>query len=304
MKVQQLVREWPPGFGGVERVAHELASTWQGEVFSLDVQRQSFAHQDPLDVNYTRIQIQSVKLFGRLYLPLPCSALFRLLLSSDPLHGHLPCPGVLLLLFLARIFKPNRKVTAHWHCFLDPGGDFQGFLISCYQWIALRFVPHLTAVITTSSCLASELNSCGVPRRQIFVLPCCLCHKQELMGLALPFPVARSGEPLRVLFIGRLDSYKRLDLLFEALSHLSSPWKLAVVGDGPNRFCFEGLAQCLFSGDAPVHFYGRLSESAKLNQLATADLLVLPSDRSNEAFGIVQLEAMAAGRLALAFDLP
>ena len=31
---------------------------------------------------------------------------------------------------------------------------------------------------------------------------------------------------------------------------------------------------------------------------------MLPSDRSNEAFGIVQLEAMAAGRIALAFDQP
>ena len=123
------------------------------------------------------------------------------------------------------------------------------------------------------------------------------------MGLALPFPVARSGDPLRVLFIGRLDSYKRLDWLFEALSHLSTPWQLSVVGDGPYRSRFEGLAQRLFSGQAPVHFFGRLSEAAKLEQLATAELLVLPSDRCNEAFGIVQLEAMAAGRVALAFDL-
>ena len=33
-------------------------------------------------------------------------------------------------------------------------------------------------------------------------------------------------------------------------------------------------------------------------------MLVLLSDRSNEAFGIVQLEAMAAGRIALSFDRP
>ena len=54
-----------------------------------------------------------------------------------------------------------------------------------------------------------------------------------------------------------------------------------------------------------VQFHGRLNLSWKnKNRLLRSDVLVLPSDRSNEAFGIVQLEAMAAGRIALAFDQP
>ena len=53
-----------------------------------------------------------------------------------------------------------------------------------------------------------------------------------------------------------------------------------------------------------VQFHGRLPELEKQAQIAASDVLVLPSDRSNEAFGIVQLEAMASGRIALAFDQP
>ena len=73
-----------------------------------------------------------------------------------------------------------------------------------------------------------------------------------------------------------------------------------MVGDGP-RAEFERLAERL-SLQTFVHFYGRLDEAAKLHQLSLSDVLVLPSESSNEAFGIVQLEAMAAGRPSLAFD--
>ena len=133
------------------------------------------------------------------------------------------------------------------------------------------------------------------------MLPCCLSQQQEQLGLALPVPETAAVEALRVLYIGRLDSYKRLDWLLEALSTLRSPWQLAVVGDGPKRAQFELLAKRL-SHQTSVHFYGRLDEAAKLHQLSLSDVLVLPSESSNEAFGIVQLEAMAAGRPSLAFD--
>ena len=107
------------------------------------------------------------------------------------------------------------------------------------------------------------------------------------------------------MFIGRLDSYKRLDWLIEALAGVRGPWQLLVVGDGPRRAAFELLCRQRIgarSGEQ-VRFLGRLSEEAKQACLATADVLVLPSDRSTEAFGIVQLEAMAAGIPAWPFSV-
>lgn len=299
---EQILREWPPGYGGVERVAHELASVWGEAVYSLDVQRQSAVGHDPLPVAYIRRRLPSTKSFGRLHLPLPSWALWCLLRSPTPLHGHLPSPGVLLVLVLARLIRPRRRVTAHWHCFLGPSPGINGRLFSLYQWLSLRLVPCFSGVVTTSPVLAQQLQRCGCAHNRLFVLPCCLSQQQEELGLALPVPDARVGEPLRVLFIGRLDSYKRLDWLLEALAKLTTPWQLSVVGDGPKRPRFEELARDLFPQALPVRFLGRLPETAKLQHLAAADLLVLPSDRSNEAFGIVQLEAMAAGRIALAFD--
>ncbi len=103
----QLVREWPPGYGGVERVAHELASAFVdrgmvSEVFTLVAQPQLFDQGDPLPVAYRRTKLARLK-FAELLIPLPCRSLIRLLGSPEPLHAHLPCPSVLMLAVLAKV---------------------------------------------------------------------------------------------------------------------------------------------------------------------------------------------------------
>ena len=225
-----------------------------------------------------------------------------MLCSRRPLHGHLPSPGVFLVLLLARVLHPRRWLSVHWHSFLEPGSGLQGRMFLVYQWLVLRLLPWFSAVVTTSPLLAQELVRCGCAQKQVQVLPCCLSAEQECQALAIPARAGQKGDPLRLIFIGRLDSYKRLDWLLQSLAALEEPWQLAVLGDGPRRQAFEELSLSLFGPHAPVHFYGRVDEASKLAQLARADLLVLPSDRCNEAFGIVQLEAMAAGIPSLAFQ--
>ena len=135
------------------------------------------------------------------------------------------------------------------------------------------------------------------------IIPCCLNSFQEDLALSFDISFSPADSPLSLLYIGRLDSYKRLDWLLYALCHLSTPWKLSVVGDGPNRSVLEALSKSLSFSKDQVVFHGRLPESSKYQLIRDADLLVLPSDSCNEAFGIVQLEAMASGCLSLAFDL-
>ena len=304
--IQQLLREWPPGYGGVERVAHELAMVWGGAVWSLDAQDRSLSEQDAIAARYPRRRLARTPPLGRLVLPLPSAQLWSLLRSHQPLHGHLPSIGVLLVLLFARLVRPRRRVTAHWHFFFEPASGFKGRLFGVYQWLALRVVSWLSGVITTSPLLQKELVRCGCRPERVAVLPCCLSHDQEAAALVATHASAQMQDnpAMRVLFIGRLGSYKRLDWLLESLASVESSWSLDVVGDGPRRADFEALSEQLMASrpDGVVRFHGRLPEADKLSQLLAADLLVLPSESSNEAFGIVQLEAMAAGLPALAFQ--
>lgn len=301
-KPLQLLREWPPGYGGVERVAHELASVWGGRVYSFDPQRQANNAVDACPVTYPRQVLPCSPPIARVQLPWPSRALVKLLLNSSPLHGHLPSPGVLLLLVAAKLLRPKRRVTAHWHSFLERSPGLSGQLFLVYQGLALKCLPLLTGVVTTSPTLAEALIEQGCRPGQVQVLPCCLSDAQEHQLLAIPPRPVASGRPMRVLFIGRLASYKRLDWLLHALAELPKGWDLRIVGDGPHREAFQALSQSLLGPDAPVVFLGQRNEAEKLEQIAAADVLVLPSDRSNEAFGIVQLEAMAAAIPALAFE--
>ena len=304
--IQQLLREWPPGYGGVERVAHEMAMVWGGAVWSLDAQDRSQSEQDAIAAHYPRRRLARTPPLGRLVLPLPSAQLWSLLRSHQPLHGHLPSIGVLLVLLFARLVRPRRRVTAHWHFFFEPASGFKGRFFGVYQWLALRVVSWLSGVITTSPLLQKELVRCGCRPERVAVLPCCLSHDQEAAALVATHASAQMQDnpAMRVLFIGRLGSYKRLDWLLESLASVESSWSLDVVGDGPRRDDFEALSALLMASrpDGVVRFHGRLPEADKLSQLLAADLLVLPSESSNEAFGIVQLEAMAAGLPALAFQ--
>lgn len=305
----QLLRETPPGYGGVERVAHELADACQSNglqsvVFTLCSRKLPVAGADPLAVSYKRVSLPSLS-FGRLVLPWPSRTLIHLLLGVEPLHVHLPCPGVLLLALIARVLRPRRCISLHWHSFLEPASTPAGLLYWAYQQLAERLLPCFARIVTTSPVLQNELINVGASPRSLRLLPCSLpaVLEQQAIPIAAKHLASPPFKGLRVISIGRLHSYKRVDWLIEALAAVpDEAVQLDVVGDGPDLQSLEQLALALVPGR--VRFHGRVDEATKFDLLSRSDLLVLAANRCNEAFGIVQLEAMACAVPAVAFTHP
>ena len=121
-----------------------------------------------------------------------------------------------------------------------------------------------STVVTTSPQLYQELKRCGCRSDRLFILPCSLSPQVEKMCLSLSLPDPSKGQPLKVLFIGRLDTYKRVDWLLESLAQLTIPFHLTVVGDGPLRQSFEQLTASFIHSDS-VRFLGCISESENLS---------------------------------------
>lgn len=137
------------------------------------------------------------------------------------------------------------------------------------------------------------------PERLIDLPPFLLGVEDVLEHSAAP---REANEPVRLIAVAMMrQGNKAACYLFLArtLAHIADlPWTLTLIGDGPERPAI-GAA---FAGFPPgrVRFLGRRERADILAQLASHDLFVWPG--LNEAYGVVYLEAQAAGLPVAALD--
>ena len=112
---------------------------------------------------------------------------------------------------------------------------------------------------------------------------------------ATPTPTDRPT----IFFCGRHEPRKGLAVLLRALDQLPPDTRLWVASDGPETD--ELMART--RGDERVEWLGRITDDEKASRMRGADVFCAPSLRG-ESFGVVLLEAMAAGVPVVATDLP
>jgi len=104
------------------------------------------------------------------------------------------------------------------------------------------------------------------------------------------------GDAPSLLFVGRLDPIKGLDLLLQSVSLMRTPARLTVVGGDlvgdPELERLRGVAQTLGIADR-VAFVGALPQRELHKYYRAADALVVTS--CYESFGLAAVEALASG---------
>jgi phosphatidylinositol alpha-mannosyltransferase len=120
-----------------------------------------------------------------------------------------------------------------------------------------------------------------------------------------PFDAWREPGRVNLLFVGRLDPRKGVQLLLDAMPEVvertSGRARLLIVGDSYLRSRFEGSVPAVLREH--VRFLGHVPSAELPRWYATGDIFVSPAT-GNESFGIVLLEAMACGRAVVASDIP
>ena len=120
-----------------------------------------------------------------------------------------------------------------------------------------------------------------------------------------PFEGFREPDRVNLLFVGRLDPRKGVELLLETMPEVvdrtGGRARLLVVGDSYLRPRLERSLPAAVREH--VIFLGHVPTAELPRWYATGDLFVSPA-LGNESFGIVLLEAMACGRAVVASDIP
>jgi glycosyltransferase involved in cell wall biosynthesis len=150
----------------------------------------------------------------------------------------------------------------------------------------LSFLLSFEALLTYSQRGANEYAALGFPVDRIFVAPNAAVGRPSQ---PMPDrPVNADGKKC-VLFVGRLQARKRIDLLLQACASLPPGLqpRLVIVGDGPERNALEVLAGTVYPS---AEFPGARHGPELVNYFYMADLFVLPGTG-----GLAVQEAMSHG---------
>ena len=216
----------------------------------------------------------------------------------DVVHSHFAVPT-----------GPGSLPPARWagipHVLSLHGGDIYdpSKSLSPHRIAPLRAVVRWT-LRKSAAVVAQSTNTRDNTRRyygfdgEIHLIP--LGIRQPAVSSAARQDLGLPADAFLAITVGRLVRRKGLDVLLRALAAVApDTMHLVIVGDGPEKPMLEQLSRELALSQR-VHFTGRVSEERKWQLLQAADAYV--SSTMHEGFGLVYLEAMAAGLPVVTFD--
>jgi rhamnosyl/mannosyltransferase len=208
----------------------------------------------------------------------------------DLIHLHFPDP-MSHLASMAIPAQVPRIIT--WHADIVR----QRYLLRLYHPWQSRILRKARSIIVATPGHVDASPALSLPeiRAKTRVIPFGIDPER----FAAPAPQAarlRAAHPgKRIFALGRHVTYKGFDILIQALARLTPEVRLLLGGEGPLTPSLRELAAHL-GLSSRVSFLGRVPESELPAHYQACDVFCLPSVTRAEAFGIVQLEAMAAGR--------
>jgi glycosyltransferase involved in cell wall biosynthesis len=202
--------------------------------------------------------------------------------------------------FFAPLYAAAPVVALCHHLFGETAFRQVPWPVAAAVWLAERPLPALyrrQRFVAISESSRDDLVRRGVAAERIRVSHCGI----RAPSVAPPPLLARGP---RVAYVGRLEPYKRIDVLLRAhvvVRRTVPAAELVVIGRGSDRARLEALARGLGLGSS-VRFAGFVSDDERDALLASARVCACASEK--EGWGLTVIEANALGTPVVASDAP
>jgi len=246
-----------------------------------------------------RLEVIQAASFGKL-LSMPASPVFPLRMwgkHADIVHFHLPFPLGVVSYFLT---NPMGKIVVSWHSDIVK----QKTILQFYKPLLLRFLRKADRILVASP---NYLESS--PFLRDFKDKCRISpygierNKFELTTVieSKAIDIKRKYGPRILLYVGKLRYYKGIEYLIRAMKGIDA--RLIIIGEGQLEKDLQELSVNL-NVENKITFLPHMDDKELLSFYHACDIFVLPSVERSEAFGIVQLEAMACAKPVVSTNLP
>lgn len=308
MKIAMMTNNYKPFIGGVpisiERLSQGLRDLGHEVVVFAPTYKQQMAEKDVV-----RYRTLAEGPAGGIAIPYVWDAQIDKVFERekfDLIHVHHPMLIGKTAVSLSKKYRIPLVFTYHtrYEQYLYYLGPVQ-YLKKAVPKYLNNFLTHCDHVFAPTQGMEKYLvMDCGQNENKVSVLPTGLTadsfRTEEAESKAIRQHYCKEGENL-FLSVSRLANEKNIYFLLKALANYKkrtdTPFKMLLIGDGPNREDYAKEAERLNLKEEVI-FTGKIANAELKNYYAAADLFLFAS--KTETQGIVILEAMAAGLPVLA----
>ena len=294
MRILHVYKDYHPVIGGIENHIRMLAREQARRGHQVTVLVTSLTRRTEVrEMEGVRV-VKAARLAHVASTPLSLAFFIQMgRLPADVAHLHFPYPpGEVANL----LFGKGRPTVITYHSDVVR----QKLILFFYRPLLMKALAYADRIIATSPYYIESSPFLRSFREKCVVIP--LGVEIERFAQADEGEVEairrRYGAPL-LLFVGKLRYYKGIPYLLEAMRTLERTSeldaRLVIVGSGPMEDAWRKMAREM-GLEGRVFFTGQVEDEVLPAFYHACDLFVLPASHRSEAFGTVQVEAMAAGK--------
>jgi len=302
VRILEVSKLYPPFWGGIETVVYDISTVLQQKGYDVDVLCVSEKNTSSNEVinNINVYRCASLLHLASTYISFEFVNFWREIRNNyDVIHIHLPNPLALLAFFL---FKPREgcKIIVHWH------SD-----IVKQKYLKIPFIPlqnyllkRSYKIIATSQVYAEASKDLQKYLDRVEVIPIGIDEEKMCASPEAIEQIKQCYADKFVIFsLGRHVYYKGFEYLIDAAKYLDDNYIILLGGQGELTPVLQHKIK-EYKLEDRVKMLGRISADELPAYFNAADVFCLPSVERSEAYGVVQLEAMACGTPIISTDIP